>query len=196
MTKVLKTIIIILSLQFVLINAQSKATDYLNLPGPIKIENNSYNLVWSSHTNSNYYKQEYLSSNENIETYNKLVIIEFVVGNFTLDEVVSQKVNELENFKKKNPIVNYKVYENNGEYILDFLTSKNSKNGKEVKIIERNVYRYKLISNSEKNGVMLFAVSERAYEDNINSFFENLKNNITNLIETVGNYQLPSVKIK
>jgi hypothetical protein len=196
MTNALKTIILILSLQFVAINAQSKATDYLNLPGPIKIENNSYNLVWSSHPNPNYYKQEYLSSNENIETYNKLVIIEFVVGNFTLDEVISQKVNELENLKKKNPIVNYKVYENNGEYILDFLTSENSKNGKEIKIIERNVYRYKLISNSEKNGVMLFAVSERAYEDNINSFFENLKNNITNLIETVGNYQLPSVKIK
>ncbi|WP_345206453.1 hypothetical protein [Chryseobacterium ginsengisoli] len=153
-------------------------------------------MAWSSHPSSDYYKQEYLSSNEKLEHYNKLIIIEFVEGDFSLDKVVDQKVNEIENLKKNNPLVNYNVYENNGEYILDFLVSENSKDGKEIEIVERNVYRYKLISNSEKNGVMLFAVSERAYENNINSFFENLKNNNTDLIEVVGNYQLPNIKVK
>ncbi|GAA5097460.1 hypothetical protein GCM10023210_32580 [Chryseobacterium ginsengisoli] len=196
MTNTLKIIIIILLLQFVVLNSQSKIIDYLNISSPIRIENKSYNLAWSSHPSSDYYKQEYLSSNEKLEHYNKLIIIEFVEGDFSLDKVVDQKVNEIENLKKNNPLVNYNVYENNGEYILDFLVSENSKDGKEIEIVERNVYRYKLISNSEKNGVMLFAVSERAYENNINSFFENLKNNNTDLIEVVGNYQLPNIKVK
>ena len=196
MINTLKTIIVILLFQFVAINAQSKAIDYLSISGPIKIENKSYDLAWSSHPSSNYYKQEYLSSNEKIENYNKLIIIEFIEGDFTLDKVIDQKVSEIENLKKNNPIVNYKIYENNSEYILDFLVSENSKDGKEVKIIERNVYRYKLISNSEKNGVMLFAISERDYENNINNFFKNLEKNNTDLIEVVGNYQLPSIKVK
>lgn len=183
-------------IQVISVNAQSKITDYLNVPGPIKIENKDYNLIWSSHPNKNYYKQEYLNSNDKIEKYDRLIIIEFVKGNFKLDDVVEQKVNEIEALKKSNPIVNHIVYENNGEYILDFLVSENSKDGKEIKIVERNVYRYKLISTNDIKGVFLFAVSERGYENNLDDFFTNLKNNNTKLIEIVGNYELPSVKIK
>ncbi len=192
----LKLTITLLIFQIIGINAQSKIVDYLNVPGPINIDNKIYNLAWSSHPNQNYYKQEYLTSDEKIEKYNKMLLIEYVEGNYTLDQVVGQKVNELENMKKQNPIVNYKVYENNGEYILDFLLTENSKNGKEIKIAERNVYRYKLVSNDNKNGILLFAVSERAYENTLNDFFDNLKNRSSDLIESVGNYQIPNITVK
>jgi hypothetical protein len=178
------------------LHAQNKTIDYLHVPGPIKINQKVYSLTWSSHPNENYYKQEYLGPNEKIEEYNTLVMIDYFKGNFELKDVIDQKVTELENLKKSNPIVKYKTYENNGEYILDFLITENSKDGKEILIAERNIYRYKLISNDKNKGVLLFGVSERGYKDNMEKFFNNLKENSSKLIEVVGNYKLPDIDIK
>ncbi|PTT43755.1 hypothetical protein DBR28_00020, partial [Chryseobacterium sp. HMWF028] len=66
----------------------------------------------------------------------------------------------------------------------------------EILIAERNIYRYKLINNSKNKGVLLFAVSERGYEKNMDAFFNNLKTNSYQLIELVGNYKLPDIEIK
>ncbi len=196
MAKNLKFLVALFSLVTFSLHAQNKTIDYLSIPGPIKMDNKTYNLVWSSHPNENYYKQEYLSSNEKIEKYNTLTLIEFVKGDFNLKDVVDQKVSELEKMKQSNPVVNYKTYENNGEYIVDFLMSENSKDGKEILIAERNIYRYKLVTFNESKGVLLFAVSERGYKENMAQFFNNLKNNSTHLIEVVGNYKLPAVQLK
>ncbi len=178
------------------LDAQNKINEYLSIPGPIKIDNTFYNLIWSSHPNENYYKQEYLSPTEKIEKYGTLVMIDYIQGTLKIEDVINRKVTELENLKKSNPVVNYKIYENGEEYILDFLITENSKDGKEILIAERNVYRYKLISNNKSKGVLLFGVSERGYKENIESFFNNLKNNSSKLIEVVGNYQLPKIEIK
>lgn len=195
MNKQLKTLILLL-LPFFFLNAQNKITEYLNIPGPITLDSKTYQLAWSSHPNENYFKQEYLSSNENLQKYNTMVLIDFVKGNFEIKDAINQKVTELEEIKKTNPVVNYQVFENNGEYILDFLITENSKDGKEILIAERNVYRYKLINENNNKGVMLFAVSERGYKENMEAFFNNLKENSTKLVEIVGNYKLPDIKIK
>lgn len=195
MNKQLKTLILLL-LPFFFLNAQNKITEYLNIPGPITLDSKTYQLAWSSHPNENYFKQEYLSSNENLQKYNTMILIDFVKGNFEIKDAINQKVTELEEIKKTNPVVNYQVFENNGEYILDFLITENSKDGKEILIAERNVYRYKLINENNNKGVMLFAVSERGYKENMEAFFNNLKENSTKLVEIVGNYKLPDIKIK
>lgn len=196
MTKKIKFLIALFSLVTFSLHAQNTTIDYLSIPGPIKMDNKTYNLVWSSHPNENYYKQEYLSSNEKIEKYNTLALIEFVKGDFDLKDIVDQKVSELEKMKQSNPVVNYKTYENKGEYIVDFLMSENSKDGKEILIAERNIYRYKVITVNGSKGVLLFAISERGYKENMDQFFNNLKNNSTHLIEVVGNYKLPDVQLK
>lgn len=175
---------------------KNKVEEYLGVPGPINIGQKVYNLVWSSHPNDVYFKQEYIESNGNIKRFNSMVLIDFIKGDFNIKDVIDHKMAELDNLKKINPIVNYQILENNDEYILDFLISENSKDGKEVLIAERNIYRYKLITNSKNNGLLLFAVSERGYKENIDQFFKNLKANPSQLIETVGNYKLPDIKIK
>lgn len=191
-----KFLILALMFPLVYIKAQNKANDYLNIPGPLNLNQKEYNLVWSSHPNENYFKQEYLNPKENINQYNSMVLIEFVKGDFTLKDIIDQKVSEIQEMKKTNPVVNYQVLENNGEYILDFLISENSKDGKEILIAERNIYRYKLINKNKNKGVLLFAMSERGYEKNMDDFFNNLKNNSSQLIEIVGNYKLPDIEIK
>jgi len=192
----LKIFFTFLCFQTLIVNAQSKVDDFLGIPGPIKIDNQEFNLVWSSNPTDNYYKQEYLTSSDKLENYQKMIIIEFIQGDFTLDIVINQKISELESLKKSNPIVNYIVYENEGEYILDFLLSENTEDGKEIKIAERNVYRYKIISNNDKKGVLLFAISERGYPNNLKEFFNNLNENNIELIQSVGSYKLPQIKIK
>ena len=196
MDKKLKFLVSLFLFLTLSLHAQDKVTDYFNIPGPIKIDNKTYNLAWSSHPNENYYKQEYLGSNEKIEKYNTLIVIDFVKGDFKLEDAVDLKVNELEKMKASNPIINYKTYENNGEYILDFLITENSKDGKEILIAERNVYRYKLIADGKNKGVLLFGISERGYQENIEQFFSNLKDNTSKLVEIIGNYKLPNVELK
>ncbi|AZA82663.1 hypothetical protein C1637_20575 [Chryseobacterium lactis] len=192
----LKVLILFLIGPIFPLQAQSKVNDYLHIPGPLQLAQKTYNLAWSSHPNENYFKQEYVSSDENINKYNSMVLIDFVKGDFTITDIVDQKVSELEKMKKINPIVNYQVLENNGEYILDFLISENSQDGKDILIAERNVYRYKAITKNNNKGILLFAVSERGYKENMDQFLNNLKKNPSKLIETVGNYQLPDIEIK
>ncbi|MDN3694431.1 hypothetical protein QWZ06_20195 [Chryseobacterium tructae] len=175
---------------------KNKVDEYLGIPNPINIGQKVYNLVWSSHPNEVYFKQEYIESKDNLKKYNSMVLIDFIKGDFNLKEVIDHKITELDEMKKINPIVNYQVLEKNGEYILDFLISENSKDGKEILIAERNVYRYKLISNSTNNGLLLFAISQRGYKENMDQFFKNLKANPNQLIEAVGSYKLPDIKIK
>lgn len=192
----IKILILLLTIPLFYVNAQNTVNDYLNISGPIKLNQKEYKLVWSSHPNENYFKQEYISSNENINRYNSMVLIDFVKGDFNIKDVVDQKVAELQEMKKTNPVINYQIFENKEEYILDFLISENSKNGKEILIAERNIYRYKIISNEKNKGVLLFALSERGYPENMDSFFNNLKSNTSKLIEAVGNYKLPDIEIK
>ena len=123
-------------------------------------------------------------------------MIDFVKGDFKVEDAINQKIHELEKMKQSNPVIKYTKYENNGEYILDFLISKNSDDGKEILIAERNVYRYKLISDKNHSGILLFGVSERGYQENIDAFFKNLKKDSIKMVESVGNYQLPDVKLK
>jgi hypothetical protein len=99
--------------------------------------------------------------------------------------------------RPSNPVVNYEVFEKDGEVMLDFILSANTPDGKYLSVVERNVYRYKALK--EKNGqkcVLLFGVSERAYGDDIDIFLPKLKENRFDLINLVGEFQLPEITIK
>ena len=75
-----KLILLIIFFQITVVKAQSQIENYLNTPSSLKIDNKDYNLVWSSNPDKNYFKQEYLTSEQKLEKYNKMVLIEFVKG--------------------------------------------------------------------------------------------------------------------
>lgn len=191
-----KIIIPFLLFQVAFVAAQAKVVDYLGIPGPLKVDNQTYYLSWSSHPTAQYYKHEYLQAIDNVDRYNKMIMIDFLEGDYKIEDVVNQKIATLDNLKKTNPVINYKVYKDKDEYMLDFLISENSKDGKEVLIAERNVYRYKLVTSGNKKGLLLFAISERGYPENMDQFFNSLKANTATLINTVAKYKLPTIKIK
>ena len=179
--------------QFVM--AQNKVEDYLHLGSKYRFDNKDYELVWSSHPASNFYKQEYILPNENIEKYKRLILIDFIEGDLDPKDVLSGLANSLENSKKQNPVINYKVYEKNNEYMIDFIMSENSQDGKEVLILERNVYRYFRINTPKRKGVLLFGVSDRAYtKKEMDNMFSVLKNNKFELVNKVAKIEVPKIK--
>lgn len=172
------------------------ATDYLGLAKSISFNNVSYNLTWTSHPTDNYYKQEYIAENDNIDKFKRLITIDVLVGNIKIKDAVASKIEELEKIKATNPIVNYQIFEKDDEIMLEFLLSQNTPDGKNINIVEQNVYRYK--TTKDKNGqtaLLLFAVSDRGYENDIQKFFANLKQQRSDLLNAVGTFEIPEITI-
>ena len=179
--------------QFVM--AQNKVEDYLHLGDKYRFDNKDYELVWSSHPASNFYKQEYILPNENVEKYKRLILIDFIEGDLDPKDVLSGLANSLENSKKQNPVINYKVYEKNNEYMIDFIMSENSQDGKDVLILERNVYRYFRINTPKRKGILLFGVSDRAYtKKEMDNMFSVLKNKKLDLVNKIIQIEVPKIK--
>jgi hypothetical protein len=179
----------------VVVNSQN-VENYLETEKTIKFDNQNYDLVWSSHPNETYYKQEYLTKEQTLEKFKSMVTIDFLKGEFKVKDLVNQKIQELEKAKKSNPIVNFTVLEKDGETIIDFLMSVSSTDGKKLLIVERNIYRYTNIETDNTKGLLLFSVSKRAYENEIGEFFENLKKDKNSLLMKVGNFEILKVNPK
>lgn len=170
-------------------------TDYLDLAKPILFDKMAYKLTWSSHPTDNYFKQEYISTSDNPEKFKRLLTFDVLIGNRELKDIVTKKVEELNDLKQTDPIINYRVLEKGNEIILDFILGGYSADGKSLKIIERNVYRYTLLNKDTLKGILLFAVSDRAYDNEIDDFLSNLKNNQLDLLNAVSAFNVPEVTI-
>ena len=190
-----RRLVLLLMLMVQFFMAQKKVEDYLHLGDKYRFDNKDYKLVWSSHPMDNFYKQEYILPNENVEKYTRMIMIDFLEGDLTPKAAISNNINNLENSKKQNPIINYQMYEREGEYMLDFIISKNSQDGKEILILERNVYRYFRINTPKRKGVLLFGVSDRAYtKKEMDNMFSVLKNKKLDLVNKVIQIEVPKIK--
>jgi hypothetical protein len=171
--------------------------EYLSIPSPIHFEKSNFNLAWSSNPDPNYFKQEYTPSGESVEKYNKMILVEVVFGDFTVKEAVKSQLNQIEQRKRTDKLARYQVIENpnTGEVIVDFLMSAETKNS--VSVVEWNAYRYKAFQDEAgRKGILLFAISKRGYDNQINSFFETLKADRIATINQLGAYELPVVDLK
>lgn len=152
--------------------AAAQVVDYLGVPGPIELGGKSYELAWSSKPSETYTKQEYVPAGQKVETYSQMVLVERVTGDVKVIDVVRSQMDMLEKRKGTDPLVHYEILQKNAtkEVVLDFLVS--AKDTKGEYVIEWNLYRYAPM----KSGVLLFAVSHRAYgNDNAKAFLGGLK---------------------
>ncbi|MES2847673.1 MAG: hypothetical protein V4685_01345 [Bacteroidota bacterium] len=196
-TKLIATVVSFLIAVVSTAQSSKPVTEYLNVPGPLVLNKESFNLTWSSHPSANYYKQEYIGAKDKIEKFKKMLMVEVLIGEVKAADLAKAKVAELTQLKLTNPMVNHEMFQKDGEIIIDFLISDNSPDGKTVNIIERNVYRYKDITEKNgKNGVMLFAASERAYGNAVDTFLSALKKNKSVLLNAVAAFIIPQITIK
>ena len=172
------------------------ATDKLNVPGPILIGGKSHALSWASNPSPGFYKQEYIPAGDNADKFKSMVLLDLSLGNTTLKDLVGVKIAELKKMKETNPIINYEMFQKNGEYLIDFLLSANAADGKTVDIVERNVYRYKTFTDkSGKKGILLFGISVRSYGNDIDTFLKALKTGKVALLNEVAQFNIPAVTI-
>ncbi|MGG9963133.1 hypothetical protein [Ferruginibacter sp. SUN106] len=190
---------VLLSIFSVIAYAQNNTRDYLNIPGPVVFDSQSFHLDWSSHPAVNFYKQEYLTKNDSAGKYKTMLMMDVITGDKNLKDIVAEKIKELKNLKATNPLISYESFGNAaaGEYMLDFVLTAGTPDGKQLSIAERNVYRYKtFVDKGGKRGVLLFGVSTRAYGKDISNFYAALKTNKSQLVNQVAKYTIPEIKVR
>lgn len=153
------------------LNAQA-VTEFFNVGNPIKYCGTKYSLAWSAQPQENYFIQEYLPKGESLEHYNQMFTVSVMFWDRTPLEAIQAKVAELEQRKKSDPITNYLVAENNGEYVLEFIVS-DSKDGK-MNTVEVDVHYYKQMTINGRNASVLSFYSCRAYGDDIIPFMKSI----------------------
>ena len=152
------------------------ATQYFNVGNPVKFGGSEYYFAWSSRPYDFYMIQEYLPKGESFENYKQMFTASVMfVGDAPMkaDKAVEYKIAELEEVKKTDKICNYLAYENNGEYLLDFIVSKSDDKGK-LEFVEVDIHYYRDIEINGIKAVYLLFYSCRAYGDDIKPFLKSL----------------------
>ncbi|RYM32553.1 hypothetical protein ERX46_14880 [Brumimicrobium glaciale] len=186
---ILLSFIAFLCISFTTLNSPK---DFLGVGKKINFDKKEYSLVWSSNPSDNYYKQEYLPEGATLKEYNDMIIIESIIGDLTVEDAAKFKISELELLKKTNPVVNYNIYDNGNEKIIDFVISDGAY------IFEWNLYRYKN-EKSKNKALVLYAYTYRdSIVDNevLKPFFGRIADNRNDIIKQLGELKLPKVKIK
>jgi hypothetical protein len=160
----------------------------LGIPGPIVFEDTTFDLAWTSHPSDTYYKQEYLPAGETVEAYSQMFMIDVLVEGATPESAAADMIAGLKERQASDPVVNFDMIANEatGELILDFLLSDTSSG---AVIVEWNAYRYV----PHGDGLALFAISRRGYDDDASDFIGRLAEWRTRSIEALAAMELPEV---
>ena len=168
--------------------AQEPVAEALGVPGPIEFLGDAYALSWTSHPTPDYYKQEYLPEGQQTDSYAAMFMVDALTSDTTAQAAASGQIAGLEARKPNDPMVNYDQISNSetGEVILDFLLSDASG---PTPIIEWNAYRYTKLGD----GIALYAISRRAYGDDIEAFLGQLSQMRQDNIGALAAFDLPPV---
>lgn len=191
------TLITVLSCSFVLLSFQlDTIIDFLHTGIVLKFEDQNFNLAWSSHPNATYYKQEYLRASDNkFETYQKMLIVEAVQSDLSVEQASKLKVNELEKLKTSNPLVQFNIEKtaNPDESVISFMLSGGHN------VLEWNIYRYQQQKNAKGTFLVLYAYSYRNYftkKEDILKFLEYVKTNNTKIINLTNKVSIPKIQVE
>lgn len=168
--KVILSIIITL-VCCVSLSAQS-VKEYFSVGNPIEYCGTEFYLAWSVHPQDNYFVQEYLPEGESFDNYNQMFTVNVLFLDITPLDAIKAKIAELEERKQTDPLTNYVVAENDGEYILEFMVSDSNKG--EINTVEADVHYYKPMTINGKKASVLFFYSCRGYGDDIMPFIQSI----------------------
>lgn len=177
-------------------NKVAPVENYLNTPELIKLNGTDFKLSWSSNPTENYYKQEYIPSDNVVEKYKEMIAVELVVRDVTAKDAVDRKIQEIEARKATDRVSNYAVREDKEtkEFILDFMMSEGAG---ESTILEWNVYRYKNYEDAAGNkGISLFSLSKRGHGIEVAQFGPDIRDNRPRYISEFLALPRPSINLK
>ena len=154
--------------------AQDEVVDYLHVGKTLKFQDKKFELKWCQHPIEAFYLQEWLPKGETFDNYEQMLSVSLSFSEtLSVKFFVDAKVKELEERKKSDKFCNYLVYENDGEYIIDFLVSDGADGM--LNVVEADIHHYKPVVIDGKKAIQLNFYSRRAYGDDIIPFLESLK---------------------
>lgn len=164
--------------------------DAIGAPGPIVFEQTRFELTWTSHPTPVYYKQEYLPQGQALESYSEMFMVDLLTKGATPKSAAADMIAGLEQRRASDPVVNFDMIANEatGEIILDFLLSDASSG---TVIVEWNAYRYVPLGD----GLALFAISRRGYDDDASAFIGRLKDWRGATIQSLAVMDLPDIAL-
>ncbi len=169
-------------------------TNYMGTGDTIVFNASKFILAWSSNPVQGYYKHEYLLDSTTVDNYNEMFIVEALKGQISPTTAAQVKVDELKKLKKKNPIINWTLYENQGDVIIDFILSD------QETLYEWDLYRYTERKNANgQKYLVLYAYSfkDALYtNEDLKLFFNRILENRESLITKLGEVELPELKIQ
>jgi len=162
--------------------------DAVGIPGPITFEDTTFALAWTSRPTEAYYKQEYLPEGQALQSYAEMFMIDVLTEGATPESAAADMIAGLEQRRAGDPVVNYDMVANDatGELILDFLLSDTSTG---TIIVEWTAYRY--VPYGE--GLVLYAISRRGYDEAASGFIGELAKWRTGSIAALATMELPAV---
>lgn len=173
LTRRLSLLIMLLTVGLIAI-AQDQVIDYLHVGKNIKFMGKKFELKWCSHPIEPYYLQEWLPRDETFDNYEQMFTVSLAFSEeLSVEFAVEAKVRELEERAQTDSCCFYDVYENNGEYMIDFIVSDGA--GGVINMVEADIHHYKPVVVDGKKAVQLNFYSRRAYGDDIEPFLKTLK---------------------
>ncbi|KQN72795.1 hypothetical protein [Devosia sp. Leaf64] len=165
--------------------------DAVGVPGPVVYDGTSFELAWTTHPTETFYKQEYVPEGQTVERYDEMFMVDVLTEGPTPDAAAQSIVESLGERKGTDPVVNFQVMKNEatGEVLLDFLLS--SDEGGTL-IVEWNAYRYVPVGD----GVAMFGISRRGYDDGAADLLMALKDWRMGAIEELAGMELPEIVVE
>jgi len=189
-----KTLLFLIALLSLSTLCAQPATVYFDAGDPIRFGKTDFRFGWSSHPTEAYYLQEYFPKGEVPEHYNEMFTVSLIFHDrLSAKMAVEAKIAELEERKKTDACCNYQLYENDGEYMLDFLVSAGE--GGELSVVEFDLHHYRVAEIEGRKALQLNFYSRRAYGDDIGPFLKGLKKQRPKYLETMIGLRLPEIKI-
>lgn len=161
--------------------SQDEVVDYLHVGKTLKFQDKKFELKWCQHPIEAFFLQEWLPKGETFDNYEQMLSVSLSFSEtLSVKYFVDAKVHELEERKKSDKCCNYLVYENDGEYIIDFLVSDGADGL--LNVVEADIHHYKPVVIDGKKAIQLNFYSRRAYGDDIIPFLKSLKDKKTDWI--------------
>lgn len=169
-----------------------RVKDYLNIQS-IQFDAKKFDLCSSHNPVENHFRQEYLPDSSSLENYREMVVLEAFKTTMTVDDAVKVRVAELSEWKKRDPLINWKISEHNGEKILDFVLSDGESE------YEWNLYRYLEQKNKKEKKLVLCTYSYRENipsDDEMKLFYEHMVSKKDAFVNELQKINLSQIKVE
>jgi hypothetical protein len=172
----------------------AQETDILSIPNPIEFDGTEFFLARAKQRSKTLFQQQYIPNDEEIENFSQILDFSFFNKEIDIEQVVKQKVEMVQERRKKDKLANVNVSESpdGNEYIVDFLISETPEKGDPF--VEYNIFRFKNFENGSQKNFLMLSYAKRINGD-IKSSAKALAKQRDRLMTSMIEYKIPEIKI-